>query len=79
MKKKFREALGIDKDEKIDEFLKQQLVIENVEGIDLSQLGRKNVKLIMEMTGQKGEQYGDVVNTKFEQFLNKDAKQQDIA
>lgn len=70
MKKKFREALGIDKDEKIDEFLQEQLVIENTEGIDLSQLGKRNVKLTMSGDVKREEQYGDVVNVKLEEYMN---------
>lgn len=45
MKKKFREALGIDNDEDVNDFLNGQLVIENEEGVDLSQLKNKKIKL----------------------------------
>ena len=69
MKRKFREALGVDQDEELDEFLNDQLVIENVEGVDLNALGRRGTKLTMER-GLADGQYGDVHNVKLEEFIN---------
>lgn len=64
MKRKFREALGVDQDEQIDDFLKDQLVIENTEGIDLSQIGKRNIKITMDQGSTSTDQYGDVHNIK---------------
>lgn len=71
MKKKFKEALGVENEDEIDEFLKDQLVIENAEGVDLRDLRRKKVKLTMEgaANAHSGPQYGQDQNVKLEAFM----------
>lgn len=66
LKKKFREALGIDNDEEVDDFLNGQLVIENEEGIDLKHLKNKKIKLTMDPNAAANikTQYGDDQNVK---------------
>ena len=71
LKRKFKEALGVGNEEDLDEFLKDQLVIENVEGIDLRQLKHKKVKLTMESDpNQQTVQFGQDQNVKLEEFIH---------
>lgn len=58
-------------EEDLDEFLKDQLVIENDEGIDLRQLKHKKVKLTMEgVANSQAVQFGQDQNLKLEEFIH---------